>query len=309
MTQKLFLFSIVPLLLLAACEQPSEAASPEMPVAAPAKAPYAPSAPLDDKARVTAANFEGDANLTDDVEPSFVKHFSEGHDRRWYKADFAYSGPVQRAGWEADHITFDGDDVELKITREYKDVLPFTGAEYQRRGEYHYGRYEVVMKAARGSGLVSSFFTHTGPSQNGDPHDEIDIEFLGHRTSELHINHFADGDMAGSTYVQLPYDAADVFQLYAFDWLPDEIIWYVAEEEVFRVTSQEHPLPVTPSRLIMNLWTGSQNQYAWHGRPTFKTGATAEYICVSYTVLGDQGAEQCSDTFDADLPPLFGSAE
>ena len=39
-----------------------------------------------------------------------------------------------------------------------------------------YGRYEVVMTAAKGNGIISSFFTYTGP-YFGDPHDEIDFEF------------------------------------------------------------------------------------------------------------------------------------
>lgn len=237
------------------------------------------------------------------IEPSFIKHFSDGHDYNWYKADFAYSGPVQRAGWEADHILFDPTGVSLMITREAKFPLPFTGAEYQRRGRYHFGRYEVVMRAAKGSGLVSSFFTHTGPSQGGDPHDEVDIEFLGHRTEELHINYFTDGRMYGSVYVPLPYDAAEHFQLYAFEWDEHEIRWYVDDQLVYTATDEKHPIPQTPSRLIMNLWTGSKNQYAWHGRPTFESGARASYMCASFQAAGETHA-QCSDHYSFDLPPV-----
>lgn len=237
------------------------------------------------------------------VEGNFLKRFAEGHDRRWFKADFAYAGPVQRAGWEADHIMFDDEGVDLLITRERKEMLPFTGAEYQRRGRYHFGRYEVVMRAAKGSGLVSSFFTHTGPSQNGDPHDEVDIEFLGHRTSELHINYFTAGRMAGSVYIDLPYDAAEEMQLYAFEWDPREIRWYVGDQLVYTALHADHPIPQTPSRLILNLWTGSENQYGWHGRPTFRSGATARYLCASYVNAGETGP-QCSDTFAFELPPV-----
>lgn len=240
---------------------------------------------------------------TYDVEDSFLKVFSEGHDNTWYKADFAYLNNVQRAGWEADHILFDETGVELMITRERKDMCPFTGAEYQRRGRYHYGRYEVVMRAAPGSGLVSSIFTHTGPSQGGDPHDEIDIEFLGHRTGELHLNYFTGGKAHGSVYIDLPYDAAEEYQLYAFEWEPDEIRWYVGDQLVYTATAAEHPIPQTPGRLIMNIWTGSENQYMWHGRPTFQSGATVGYQCVSYLAAGDEGS-QCSDSFSFDLPPV-----
>jgi len=238
-----------------------------------------------------------------EVEGAFRKIFADGHDGKWFKADFVYRNNVQRTGWEADHVIFDDEGMELLMLRERKESQPNTGAEYQRMGRYHYGRYEVVMRAAPGSGLVSSFFTHTGPSQGGDPHDEIDIEFLGHRTEELHINYFTAGRMAGSVYVPLPYDAAEQFQLYAFEWEPDEIRWYVGDQLVFTGTPELHPIPQTPGRLIMNLWTGSENQYAWHGRPTFESGATAGYKCVSFVPTGEVAA-QCSDSFRFDLPPV-----
>jgi len=160
------------------------------------------------------------------------------------------------------------------------------------------------MRAAPGSGIVSSYFTHTGPSQGGDPHDEIDIEFLGHRTREMHINYFTDGRMAGSVYIPLTYDAAEEYQLYAFEWEPDAIRWYVGDQLVFVADPELHPIPQTPGRLIMNIWTGSENQYAWHGRPTFRSGSTAGYLCASFVEAGDEDAPQCSDRYSFDLPRL-----
>jgi beta-glucanase (GH16 family) len=234
--------------------------------------------------------------------PSFLRMFKDGHDpSEWFKADFAYLGPVQRAGWEADHISFGDTGMELKITKEPKGELPNTGAEYQRRGRYGYGRYEVVMRAARGSGLVSSFFTHTGPSL-GDSQNEIDIEFIGNRTEDLHINMFTDGQPYGSVWVPLPYDAAEEYQLYAFEWTRQEVKWFVGDQQVYRISAADHPLPVTPGRVIMNLWTGSRHQYGWHGRPTFQSGANAGYVCASFRAAGDVSARQCSDHFAFDLP-------
>lgn len=286
------------LLLLGACEaqhaSTGEEALPEAgEVSAAAEAPQAENP--SERPAAPAKVYE--------VEDSFIKQFSEGHDYNWYKADFAYMNNVQRAGWEADHILFDDTGVELMITRERKEMCPFTGAEYQRRGRYHYGRYEIVMRAAAGSGIVSSMFTHTGPSQGGDPHDEIDIEFLGHRTGELHINYFTAGKSHGSVYIDLPYDAAEVYQLYAFEWEPGEIRWYVGDQLVYTATAADHPIPQTPGRWIQNIWTGSEGQYAWHGRPTFESGATVGYRCASYLAAGDEG-EQCSDTFSSGLPPV-----
>ena len=41
------------------------------------------------------------------------------------------------------------------------------------------------MQPGRGSGLVTALFTYTGPYA-GDPHDEIDIEFLGKDLTKIH---------------------------------------------------------------------------------------------------------------------------
>jgi len=151
------------------------------------------------------------------------------------------------------------------------------------------------MQAARGSGVVSSFFTHTD-STFGDPHDEIDIEFLGNNTRRLHPNIFAQGETQGSTYVDLPFDAAEEVHLYAFDWQPNSVKWYVDDELVQTITSSDRPIPQTPGRVIMNIWTGSPAQYDWHGKPTFKAPTQATYYCVSFRAAGDN-RPQCSDTF------------
>ena len=240
-----------------------------------------------------------------ELEPSFIKVFSEGHDDRWYKADFYFDSPFFQAGWEADHIHFTGGRVALEITKEPKGSMPNTSAEYQRLGRYHYGRYEVIMRPAAGSGLVSSFFTHTDQSQ-GDLHrDEVDIKFLGNRTDQLQINYFAEGQGADLDPIELGYDASAWFQLYAFEWEPDAIRWYVGDELVYTVTGDDQPIPDTPQRLLVNLWTGSEGQYDWHGAPTFESGARAEYVCVSYRELGDDST-QCSDRFVIDLPDFSG---
>ncbi|MEL6377495.1 MAG: family 16 glycosylhydrolase, partial [Pseudomonadota bacterium] len=76
----------------------------------------------------------------------------------------------------------------------------FVGAEIQRRARTHYGRYEVVMRAARGNGVISSFFTYIGPYFDA-PHDEVDIEFLGRDTTKLWANSFTNGRSRGGKWI------------------------------------------------------------------------------------------------------------
>lgn len=241
-----------------------------------------------------------------DGAPSFMQRFDAPLEPGgWYKADFVYRSPTQRAGWDKDHIIETGEDVILKITRDPKEFQPYTGAELQRTRRYHYGRYEVVMRAAPGSGIVSSFFTHTD-AYFGDPHNEIDFEFLGYDTAMVQLNFYSgDGNMQGHL-VDLPYDAAEAYQLYAFEWMPDHIDWFIGDQHVLRATeaSTGLPIPYRPSRLMLNVWSGSERQYDWHGEPTFESGASARYLCASYKAPGDSEAAQCSDWFVAEVPRL-----
>lgn len=230
-------------------------------------------------------------------DPSFRTDFSNGHDDEvWRKADFYYPSNAHLAAWVAEHVQFKDGYMDLKLNRDQVDYKPYSGAEYQRRGFYHYGRYEVIMQAAPGSGTVSSFFTHTN-EYFGDPHDEIDIEFLGKDTTQLHINYFTNGNAAGSVYVPLGFDAAKEAHLYAFEWTPTEIRWFVDDEMVFSATDELHEIPRAPGRIIMDLWSGSPNQYAWHGKPTFKNGTRAYYYCASFLQAGDS-KPQCSDDYE-----------
>ena len=152
------------------------------------------------------------------------------------------------------------------------------------------------MQAAPGSGTVSAMFTHTH-QQFGDPHDEIDIEFLGKDLTRLHANYFTNGQQLGGIYIPLGFDASKEVHLYAFEWEPDEIRWYVDDRLAYTATPADMPIPQAPGRLMLHLWSGGRDQVGWHGKPTFKDGARAKYYCLSYQAAGDE-TRQCSDAFN-----------
>src|SRR6056297_2922029 len=89
----------------------------------------------------------------------------------------------------------------------------FVGAEVQRSRRTHFGHYEVVMRAARGHGVISSFFTYTGP-YFGDPHEEIDFEFLGRDPTKVWLNRFYDGEKLPGQWIELGFDASEAPHLY-----------------------------------------------------------------------------------------------
>jgi len=228
---------------------------------------------------------------------SFVHQFGGKHDEEnWYKSDFYYPDSDHPA-WKPELIHFKRNRLELEVRRKKTAYKKIAGAEYQRRGFYHFGRYEVVMQAAPGSGTVSAMFTHTH-KQFGDPHDEIDIEFLGKDLARLHANYFANGKAHGSIYIPLGFDASKQIHLYAFEWEPDEIRWYVDDRLAYTARPSDSPIPQSPGRLMVHLWSGGPRQADWAGKPTFKNGARAKYYCLSYQAAGDD-TSQCSDTFAA----------
>ncbi len=96
----------------------------------------------------------------------------------------------------------------------------YSGAEYRTNEFYGYGYYETSMQAIKNDGVVSSFFTYTGPSDN-NPWDEIDIEVLGKDTTKVQFNYYKDGKGGHEFMYDLGFDASEGYHTYGFDWQPD----------------------------------------------------------------------------------------
>lgn len=203
--------------------------------------------------------------------------------------------------WRADNVRQAGAGTQLLVRSDQDGTQPYTGGEIQSDAHYHYGRYETIMRPARGSGLVSAFFTYTGP-WHGDPHDEIDIEFLGMDTTRIHFNYFRNGRRGRDATFDLPFDAADADRLYAFEWTPDGITWFVENVPYYATLPDDPMLPKTPGKVILSLWTGQPFMQGWHGAQTFGSPAAAHVSCVSFVPLGKTG-RSCSDVY---VPPSDG---
>lgn len=134
--------------------------------------------------------------------------------------------------------------------------------------QYLYGRFEVVMKPARVSGVVTAFFLY-----RFDPWQEIDMEFLGNDTTKLLLNVFYNPGEEGDKYnygfrgtpvvVELGFDAAEDFHRYAVEWDPDEIRWFVDDRLLHRRRAgRPTPIPHLPMRFHLNLWPTCSEELA-----------------------------------------------
>lgn len=151
----------------------------------------------------------------------------------------------------------------------------FVGAEYRSREKYSYGFYSVKMKAARGDGIISSFFTYTGR-----PWDEIDIEFLGDDTTRVQFNYYTRGVGHHEYLYDLGFDASEDFHEYAFDWQQDSITWYVDGRAVYRATKN---IPTTAGQIMVNIWNVADESADWAGKfNPDSLPVSAEYLWFGY---------------------------
>ncbi|MBT3221280.1 MAG: family 16 glycosylhydrolase [Proteobacteria bacterium] len=125
---------------------------------------------------------------------------------------------------------------------------------------YQYGRFEIVLKPPKVSGVLTAFFLH-----RYDPWQEIDTEFLGRDTTKMLVNVFYNPGEPGDLYnygyrgtpvlIDLGFDAADDFHKYAVEWEQNELRWFV-DDELVHVRSRNRPTPIPhlPMRLHVNTW-------------------------------------------------------
>lgn len=136
---------------------------------------------------------------------------------------------------------------------------PYRGAEYRTRASYTYGRFEVRMKSATGSGMLTSFFTFHDPFPfTAANWNEIDIEILGRYKNEVQFNSITPNRIDHVQRHVVPFDPANAFHIYGFEWTPDYVAWQVDGYEVYRQTGAHIATLSRAQKIMMNIW-----QPAW----------------------------------------------
>jgi beta-glucanase (GH16 family) len=209
--------------------------------------------------------------------------YMDWHDyNNWYRAH-GWANPLSRCGWSHANTVFAQGFMKQSVTK-----VPMAGKShscgfYQSRQRFGYGRYQVRMKAARGSGVVSGIFIYRGAPRGGGRYDEIDLEFLGRDTTKLQTNYFVNGGETHERLIDLGFDAAAGFHTYAFEWRPDSIEWFVDGRSVRKATRARGPLPSLPGKVGALTWATSLKD--WAGPFRDRPPIVAEYDYISYTPL------------------------
>lgn len=123
-----------------------------------------------------------------------------------------------------------------------------------------FGRFEMILRAAKGTGIVS-----TGILQSEDL-DEVDWEFLG-QSNEAMTNYFGKGNNA--TYdrgKEYPMDPApqEGFHNYTVDWTKDRIQWWL-DGKMLRELLPADALngtnyPQTPMNIRIGIWSAGDTK-------------------------------------------------
>lgn len=134
-----------------------------------------------------------------------------------------------------------------------------------------FGKYEIVMKAAPGAGIVSSVVLQS------DDLDEIDWEFLGAQNDAVQSNYFGKGQT--TTYNRMEEEAVSDSQnewhTYTLEWTEESIVWQIDGSTVrtLAASDAQGQYPQTPCQLKIGAWSGGdpsnpQGTIQWAMGPT-----------------------------------------
>ena len=132
-----------------------------------------------------------------------------------------------------------------------------------------YGRFEIRCRVPKGKGMWPAFWLLPDPL--GWP-PEIDVlEILGHEPNKLYMTHHFRDDQKKHKSHGRPWVGPDFsagFHVFAVEWSPQSIVWFVDGVERFR---SEDSIPSGKMYLLVNLAVGGD----WPGAPDEKTALPA----------------------------------
>lgn len=195
-------------------------------------------------------------------EQGFKDEFHSLDRDRWYVSSGWTNGDHQNCLWHEDQVEIASDTGRLLLS--LSDVArgdhDYSCGEIQSEDAYGYGVYEARLRAPLVSGMNSNFFTHIGAPQNL-PHNEIDFEFIVQpgEGPVIQTNYFTN-DVGKNEELHPIVDNGLEFHVYAFEWTPDHLRWFINGT---LIREESHPdIPRPPQKIYFSIWsTGTLTQW------------------------------------------------
>ena len=209
----------------------------------------------------------------------FDERFNTFNPADWSVANYTFNHPHFDTDWSNKQVLIEN-GLTLRLSAQQGRENRYVGGSLRRNAPTGFGRYEVIMQPLRGAGVITGFFTYTG-AHYGTRHDEIDIEFLGKNTRQIHLALFVDGQM-WNKFIDLDFDAADAPRAYAFEWGDGFVRWFVADKLIYERTTTDGPIPTVAGRLFANIWAADPSIKSWSGETAAGTSGTAKVFHMGF---------------------------
>ncbi|CAI5962548.1 unnamed protein product [Closterium sp. NIES-64] len=149
-------------------------------------------------------------------------------------------------------------DGSVKLTA-YKNKM----GKFTSKGYFGYGIFRVNMKLPSGysGGLIPCIYLISGNNPKyTDPHDEIDLEFIGGNTPRdiiLHTNLITGGQVYLQQY-KFPFDPSAAFHTYTIVYSPDYVMWAVDDTPIrIHYKQSGRPFPSENVKFEGSIWDAS----------------------------------------------------
>jgi hypothetical protein len=148
---------------------------------------------------------------------------------------------------------------------ESAQAKPYKGAEVYSQTQQQFGRVEVRMRMARGSGILSTFFTYKlGSEAAGAAWEEIDVEGFGKSNATTWQSNILVGNprMGSEQVHEAGLSLADGYHTFTIEWTPTAVVWLVDGVEARRTTGGQANQLTSLHDFRFNIWASDVSSWA-----------------------------------------------
>lgn len=221
--------------------------------------------------------------------------------QRWF--DQFPTGKFNKSRWLVENnVTWDGNRAVMRASNAYTQTVsgrtllvlrhknnggsggvhPFSGAEVRSKASVGQGSYRAHLKSSGAKGIDTGFFLYANskfspaPGNGSNYWKEIDFEFLGYRTWQIHTNVFQGSATNPSTSAKkINHGSNRQYRTYEIVWRGDYIQWKVNGKEIRKKTDNMFGGKMY---IYMNIWSPDKNKRgSWPGWNVGDVTSSATY--------------------------------